>query len=167
MRTTIMSVCILALAGCSTTKEPRMPEDPFEIVFVKKAQWTEGQEGYDANLPGYHITGDICIITLEPRAGRLPKKLTLAIRTTPTMKPNLEGFFVLGEDSALESSALTDLTHVRNPKGSTPFEPVAAMKTSKCFKYEIKDHEIHVTFLPPAMKLLRGKCEISWIDWYR
>ncbi len=41
------------------------------------------------------------------------------------------------------------------------------VQTDTYFKFDVVGEEVHVTFLPPAMELLKVECKISWIDWYR
>ncbi len=64
-------------------------QEPFQIVLGDKAEWSPQFEGYEPNLPGYHIVGDIASVTIRARADDLPEALILAIRTSPGMPPML------------------------------------------------------------------------------
>ena len=160
---------VLTLAGCGSRQEKRVEADPFAITFGKTARWTEGREGFDPQLPGYHITGDIATIHLRPRSDRLPQSITLAIRTSPAMRPNLESFVLSTKENVIDTAPSngTGLTDVKDPTGKTPWQPVARVKTGTYFRFAVRGKEVHVTFLPKAMELLKQECKVSWIDWYR
>ena len=41
------------------------------------------------------------------------------------------------------------------------------MSTDGYFTFGIVGDEVQVTFLPKAIEMLKTRCTISWIDWYR
>jgi GT2 family glycosyltransferase len=158
---------VLVLIGLSATLATAAKDtrEPFRVEFLKSARWTEGHEGFDPELSGYHITGDIAGVILDPRTNRLPGKLVLAITTSPGMRPNLEGFFVTGTNLAIETALSDGLDYstVKNPGAGTR----SSVKKGTYLQFRVVDKAVHVTFLPRAMPLLEKKCKIFWIDWYR
>jgi len=83
---------MVLLAGCTFPLPFGAKADPFQVEFDGRAKWTEWHKGFDSDLPGYHVTGDIASIVLRPRPGRLPDKMVIAITTSPSMRPMLEHF---------------------------------------------------------------------------
>ena len=153
---------------CSCTGDGS--EEPFELTLGKKASWSPGHEGYDPNLPGYHVVGDIASVTLCAKTDKRPCKLVLAIQTSPGMPPMLENFTLAGPYAKLSGepfnreAAMLYFRRVNSPGG---WETVPGIATDTYLKFEICDNEVRVTFLPQAIGLLRAECAISWIDWYR
>ena len=160
----IALILILLFAGCARYTEPQLVTHPFEIEMTRNAVWTEGHEGYDPDLPGYHLTGDIATITLKPIAGELPDQLVLKITTSPGMRPNLEGFMVKSGDVAIQTFMGSELMQVNTP--DSPRERIY-WQTDDYFAFELADDAVLVIFQPKGMELLRRECVISWIDWYR
>ena len=143
--------------------------EPIELSLGKRASWPPGHEGYDPDLPGYHIVGDIASVALRVATDRLPCVLILAIQTSPGMPPMLENFTLVGPQVKLSGEPFNPdggLTYFKKV-GSDDWEDVPAVETDAYFKFEICDDEVRVTFLPRAVELLRDDCTISWIDWYR
>lgn len=178
MKPLILVVCILfAQGGCHSLQadhEPIDPADrrasgPLEITFLKKAHWTEGHVGFDPELPGYHITGDIASIQLQPGSGQLPDSITLAIKTSPGMRPNLEGFTFSAPDTVIATAFFEGfgLAEIKDPTSEEPWRTVAMVESVMYFRFTVVGKAIHVTFMPAAMKLLHQQCTISWVDWYR
>jgi hypothetical protein len=149
--------------------DPRAAQEPLEIALGRRAQWPATHEGFDPNLPGYHIVGDIASATLRPRKDDLPDRLILAIQTSQGGTAMLESFtfaapcvMISGEPfkgAGLTMSGRTDST--------LPWQPEPDGRADEYFTFEITGDEVHITFLPPALELLRTECKLSWIDWYR
>jgi len=153
---------------CSCVED--VNEEPFELILGKGASWTQGHEGYDPNLGGYHIVGDIASVTLRAKMGSRPCKLVLAIQTSPGMAPMLENFTLVGPFAKLSGEPFNPdagMTYFRKISGSDGWEAVPEIDADVYCRFEICDDEVRVTFLPPAIGLLRAACTISWIDWYR
>jgi hypothetical protein len=166
MRIALVIILMALLSGgCSTVNVSSDGRAPFQIEFGERVRWTEGHEGFDPKLSGYHVTGDIASIVLYPTGHNPPKTLILAITTSPGMRPMLEGFKVSALDTVIET-ALFDGTDYESV-GSMGTRSTHRVKKGTHFKFDIVDKEVRVTFLPEAMALLRGKCKVSWIDWYR
>ena len=143
---------------------------PVVLTLGRKAAWSPGHEGYDSNLPGYHIVGDIASVTLHARRGKLPHELVLAIQTSPGMPPMLENFTLVSPSVKLSGEPFNPeagMTCFRKVDGSDEWEAVPEIATDAYLKFEISHDEVRVTFLPQAIGLLRSECTISWIDWYR
>ena len=140
-------------------------ETPFRIEFGKSAKWTEGHAGFDPDLPGYHVTGEIASIVLNPTGHNLPRTFVLAITTSPGQRPMLEAFKVSTSDKEIDT-AMFDGTDYESI-GHKATGVTERAKKGTHFKFEVVDKEVRVTFVPEAMSLLRGKCTVSWIDWYR
>ena len=144
--------------------------EPFELTLGKKASWSQGHEGYDPNLPGYHIAGDIASVKLRAKTDRLPCELVLAIQTSPEMPPMLENFTLIGPYAKLSGEPFNPdvgMTYFRKIGCSEEWVAVPTIKTDAYLRFEIIGDEVRVTFLPKAIELLRAECTISWIDWYR
>ena len=176
MRTAYNLAAVLGLAtlslivtGCRTRDNGATQVDPFAITFVKGAGWTQGYQGFDPKLPGYHLTGDIAEIRTRLQSEKLPETIVLAIRTSPAMRPNLESFVLSNKDTVIDTALFngTGLELVKDPKSKTPAEPVAKVKQGTYFRFAVVGEQVQVTFMPKAMELLREEYEISWIDWYR
>jgi hypothetical protein len=144
-------------------------EEPFEIVLGKKAQWPKGQEGYDPNLPGYHLVGDIASVTLRARTAEPPDKLVLVIRNWPSATPMLENFTLTCPLLKLSGEPFNtgQFEHFQRSTPQAKWEFVSLVPVEEYCIFEIAGDEIHVTFLPRAIELLSDECEVSWIDWYR
>ena len=144
--------------------------EPFVLTLGKRASWPADHEGYDPNLPGYHIVGGIASVTLHARRGKLPRELVLAIQTSPGMPPMLENFTLVGRFVKLSGEPFNPdagMTYFARIADSDEWQAVPEIETDVYFKFEIRDDEVRVTFLPRAIELLRAECVISWIDWYR
>jgi hypothetical protein len=152
------------------TADPDLSGAPFELTLGQRASWSQGHEGYDPNLPGYHIVGDIASVTLCATVDRLPCELVLAIQTSPGMAPMLENFTFISPHVKLSGEPFNSdagMMYFRRGGDSSEWEAVPELDADAYFKFEIRDDEVHVTFLPQAIGLLRAECMISWIDWYR
>ncbi len=144
--------------------------EPFELTLGKKASWSQGHEGYDPNLPGYHIAGEIASVTLRAKTDRPPCELVLTIQTSPEMAPMLENFTLTGPFAKLSGEPFNPdvgLTYFRRVAGPGEWEAVPEIDTDEYLGFQIRDDEVRVILLPPAIGLLRAPCTISWIDWYR
>lgn len=156
--------------AAATWDSPDAPVDePFEIVLGKRAQWPKEQEGYDPNLPGYHLVGDIASVTLRARTAEPPDKLVLAIRNWPSATPMLENFTLTCPLMKLSGEPFNTgrFEHFERSTPEAKWEFVALVPVEEYCTFEIVGDEIFVTFLPRAIELLSDECEISWIDWYR
>lgn len=146
---TLLSLAIAALlAGCTAPSHRATPIDPFQVDFHGRARWTEGHKGFDPDLSGYHVTGDIASIVLRPRSAQLPDTMVIAITTSPGMRPRLEHFKVSTKDVTLSLA-------------------LPAVRKGGYFQMTVLGKEVLVTFLPKAMALLEGDITITWIDYYR
>jgi len=164
-------ICALFVAGCKSTgaSSQKAMQDPFELTLVKKARWSPGHKGYDPDLPGYRIVGDIASITLKPRTKKIPKKLVLVIQTSPGMPPMLENFTLAAPEITI-TTALPNhqkIAEIRHPKSPKPWETAEQVPKDTYFHFAVIGDRVHVILLPKAMKLLTDQCKISWIDWYR
>ena len=68
-------------------------------------------------------------------------------------------------DSALFNG--TGLTLILDPESDDPADPVAQVKRGTYFRFAVVGNEVHVTFLPKAMAVVKDGCTVSWIDWFR
>mgnify|MGYP001545896231 CR=1 FL=1 len=93
----------------------------------------------------------------------------LAIRTSPGMRPNLEAFDLVTEDTIIRSYGLANVateTRTKTALDESPWKRDRVPKDSY-FEFEVVGPEIHVTFQPDAIALLENWGTVSWIDWYR
>jgi len=144
--------------------------ESFELTLGPKASWSQGHEGYDPNLPGYHVVGEIASVTLRAKTDRLPCKLVLAIQTSPEMAPMLENFTLIGPHTKLSGEPFNPdagMMYFRKIGCSDEWVAVPQVRTDAYLRFEIIRDEVHITFQPKAIELLRAECTISWIDWYR
>jgi hypothetical protein len=156
--------------AAATWHSPDAPvAEPFEIALGKKAQWPKGQEGYDPNLPGYHLVGDIASVTLRALTTETPDRLVLAIRNWPSATPMLENFTLTCPLLKLSGEPFNTgrFEHFQRSTPQAKWEFVALVPVEEYCTFEIVGDEIFVTFLPRAIELLSDECEVSWIDWYR
>lgn len=162
-------IWVLLVVGCRSVGTDRgdASVEPFEVVLGRGAAWPHGRQGYDPDLPGYHIDGQIASITIRPRSRRPPEKLILAIRTSPGMPPMLENFSLIGPDLTLSSAMKLELAEVRSSQGDPSGCTASTLRGNTYFRFEVAGSRVRVTLLPDAMKLLKRDCTISWVDWYR
>ncbi|MBN1506625.1 MAG: hypothetical protein JW955_07255 [Sedimentisphaerales bacterium] len=154
---------------CRCVEDFDLSEEAFELTLGEKASWSQGREGYDPNLPGYHVAGDIASVTIRAKTDALPCELVLAIQTSPGMAPMLEDFVLVSPDVRWSGEPFnpdTGLTCLRKVACRDEWE-VMPVNADTYFTFEIRGDEVCVTFLPDAIELLRAECTISWIDWYR
>jgi hypothetical protein len=145
-------------------------DEPFELTLGPKASWSQGYDGYDPNLPGYRVAGQIASVTLRAKTDRLPCELVLAIQTSPGMPPMLESFTLAGPGVKLSGEPFNPdagMTYFRKAGCSDEWVAVPVIETDKYLRFEIIDDQVRVTFLPKAVELLPAECAVSWIDWYR
>ena len=144
-------------------------QEPFEVSLGSRAKWSQQYAGYDPNLPGYHIVGDIASVTMRARTDSLPQTLILAIRTSPGMPPMLEGFTFAAPCVMVKGEPFKDaeLDFFTRPSSSMEWQGPSKVQTDTYFKFNVVGDEVHVTLLPLAIELLKVECKISWIDWYR
>ena len=150
--------------------DPVSVREPFRLVLGKRAAWAQGHEGYDPNLPGYHLIGDIASITLQARTENLPDRPFLTIRTSPGMPAMLENFTLAGAHVKLSGEPFNEqvgLTYFTRVDCSDAWTAMPEVSTDGYFTFEIVGDGVRVTFLPKAIELLKTRCTISWIDWYR
>jgi hypothetical protein len=152
------------------TADSDLSGEPFELTFGKKASWSQGHDGYDPNLPGYHITGDIASVTLRAKTDRLPCELVLMIQTSPGMPPMPENVTLVGPYAKLSGEPFNPeagMMYFERVNSSDGWKAVSEVATDAYLRFEISGDKVRVTFLPQAIGLLRAACTISWIDWYR
>jgi hypothetical protein len=161
-----VDVTIMALHWCTEL----WPEQvPFELAVGDGAKWSDQYKGYDPDLPGYHIVGDIASVTLRARTDSPPGTLVLAIRTSPGMPAMLENFAFAAPCVMLAGEPFKEagLTYFERPNSSMEWKVVPDIQTDTYFKFNAVGDEVHITLLPKAIELLDMECKISWIDWYR
>jgi hypothetical protein len=155
----------LWVGGCGAPPVHAEGHAPYRMEFGNRVRWTEGHEGFDPDLPGYHVTGDIGTLILHPTGPPPPEGLVLAITPAPGMRPMLESFRVA--TAAIEiDTALVDaikFESVRDRRTGVTHE----VKKGTYVKFEVADEVVRVTLLPKVLRLLDGALRISWIDWYR
>jgi hypothetical protein len=149
--------------------DPQTVQGPLEIALGRRAKWSPRYAGYDPNLPGYHIVGDIASASIRAQTDDLPDRLVLAIQTSPGGMAMLEGFtcaapcvMVSGEPFGEAGLAVS-----KRADSSLPWQVDAAAQAAAYFTFDRVGDEVRIIFLPPAIELLRTQCKLSWVDWYR
>jgi hypothetical protein len=155
----------LSLGGCGVPHARAEGPAPYRIVFDNRVQWTEGHEGFDPDLPGYHVTGDIARLILHPTNHPPPPTLVLAITPSPGMRPMLERFQVATADVEIDTTSVevVRVESVRDRRTGFTHE----VQKGTYFTFEVVGQAVRVTLLPEALRRLDGALHISWIDWYR
>lgn len=148
---------------------PDSMREPFEVALSTRARWSPRHAGYDPNLPGYHIVGDIASATLRTQTDGLPGRLVLAIQTSPGGTPMLEGFTFEAPCVMISGGPFkgAGLTVYGRADSSLPWQADPGIPADRYFNFGIIDDEVRITFLSAAVELLRMQCKLSWIDWYR
>ncbi len=149
---------------------PSADEAPLELILGRRAQWSPKHEGYDPNLPGFHVVGDIASVTLRATTDAVPETLVLIIQNLPSTQPMLENFTLTGSHIRLTTEPFNEFVELACYKKSgcaQDWQIKSEIATKEYFTFEIVGDAIHVEFQPKAIELLRTPCEISWIDWYR
>ncbi len=163
----------IGLVACTSTKPvDQAPQwqthGPFEIRFAKTATWGKGMVGYDPDLPGYHVSGDIASLRLRPAAGgRPPEKLVLAISTSPGQKPHLDHFRLAVLGGQIEIEPFAEQARPRVMWTGRERNTFQYAERGAYFTFAVVGDEVQVVFQADVMELLSGECSISWIDWYR
>jgi hypothetical protein len=157
---TVATCCVLMLSACGAKEAARDPGEPFTIELGKCASWTDGREGYDPDLPGYHISGGAASITLRSTGMPTPEHLVLAIAIS-----NLEVFNMSTGDRAIRSYLSKGL--VRLQVIAQQGREISRSKRGDFFTCEVVGKEMHVTFESKAMTLFAKPCTVTWIDFTR
>ena len=149
--------------------DPGEVHGPIEIALGRRAKWSSRHAGYDPNLPGYHIVGDIASATLRAQTDDLPDRLVLAIQTSPGMIAMLEGFTFAAPCVMVDGEPFGEagLTVSMRADTTKPWQVDADVQPGAYFTFDRVGDEVRTTFLPPAIELLKTPCKLSWIDWYR
>lgn len=149
--------------------EPGAAQEPLDITLSKRAKWSPLHAGYDPNLPGYRVVGDIASVTLRAQINDLPSRLILAIQTSPGMIAMLEGFTFTAPCIMVngEPFGQAGLAVYRRADSSRPWQLEPGVPADALFTFAIVGDEVRITFLPAAIELLRMPCKLSWVDWYR
>jgi hypothetical protein len=162
------SPCTCPDAGASADIDPNAA--PFTLALGAKASWPTGYEGYDPNLPGYHLVGDIASVKLRARTGTPPGELVLAIQPRPGVPAMLENFTLVSPCAELSGepfNADAGMMYFERIGCSDQWQAIPVVDTGAYLKFELRGDEVRVTLLPKAIDLLRAECTVSWIDWYR
>ena len=143
--------------------------EPFEVALGRRAGWSPLHTGFDPELPGYHLVGDIASITIRAQSDDLLDRLVLAIQTSPGQVPMMEGFTLAAPCLKIEGEPFRNegLTCYRRVDSSRPWQVEPDVEAGTYLQFDIVGDEVRITLLPAAMELLRMPCQISWIDWYR
>ena len=76
----------------------------------------------------------------------------------------LEGFSLGDHDSIVHTGLGQQAEEVQRPlRDKAP----TTVKAGTYFEMKVVGKEVHVTFLPQAMEMLKKECTLSWVDWYR
>jgi hypothetical protein len=137
------------------------------ITLVRGVSWDYPDEGFDPDLPGYHLAGGIG--TVKIGAPMPPPELVLQIRTTIAHRPNLEGFTIQWADSLLQIAPFApgspaELLVDAALEGG---QELSQSREQIFFEFSREEDAVRVRFLPPALRLLTAGCTISWVDWFR
>lgn len=170
-----LSLGLLALAvGCRSAEKTAEGGSqwkrcgPFLLHLPRTVSWTPGcREGFDEELSGYHVTGDIASLRLRPARQDLPDRLVLAITTSPGMKPHLDHFRLTMIGGHIQLEPFNEQTQARVTWTNRENNTFAYVEKETYFDFAVVGNAVHVTFKPEAMELLKGECAVSWIDWYR
>lgn len=156
------------LAAKWRTDEFAVP-GPLEVRLGRRARWSSQHKGYDPNLPGYHIVGDIASVSLQAQTDDLPDRLVLAIQNLPSATPMMEGFTFTSPCLMVEGQPFKAgvLAVSRRADSSLPWQPAPAVGADEYFAFELLSDHIRITVMPAAVELLRTPCRLSWVDWYR
>lgn len=142
---------------------------PFKLILLKGVSWADRCEGYDPDLPGYHLSGAVGRIQIQPRLEKLPLQLVFEIQTSSDLPPMLEEFKMVCEDTTLAVVPFNEddsvLLRVRGKKDTT--EIMKRMPQRNFFRFERSDDVVRVIFEAEAMKFLKHPCHIQWVDWFR
>ena len=157
----VLLALLLGLTGCLRLIAP---QGSFSVTMDSRVQW-DGVAGYDAALSGYHFKGGIGAVTLDP-LGRTARKMVLEIRTSPGQPPKLEGFVVETPALILQTASAeqVDTVEYKPAKGGAMYSK--GWKRDY-FDFQCTEKTVRVTFKPGVLQLMRGRCRISWVDWYR
>lgn len=155
----------LSLGGCGVLPARAEGPAPYRIEFDNRVRWTEGHEGFDPDLPGYHVTGDIARLILHPTGHPPPEGLVLAITPSPGMRPMLERFQVATAAIEIDTTLVeaVQVETVRDRRTGVTHE----VRKGTYFTFEVVGQAVRVTLLPETLRRLAGALHVSWIDWYR
>lgn len=165
----VVNLSDLARLAAKWRTDPCAVQGPLEVALGRRARWSSRHAGYDPNLPGYRLVGDIASVSLRAQTDDLPGRLVVAIQNSPSAIPMMEGFtfaspclMVSGEPFKAGSLSVS-----RRADSSLPWQPAPGVNADEYFAFELLSDEVRITFLPAAVELLRTPCKLSWVDWYR
>jgi hypothetical protein len=123
---------VLSLGGCGVPHPRAEGPAPYRIEFDNRVRWTEGHEGIDPDLPGYHVTGDIARLILHPAGPPPPNGLVLAITPSSGMRPLLERFQIATADLEIDTTLVeaVPVETVRDRRTGALARPLLAGSTN-------------------------------------
>jgi hypothetical protein len=159
----------LSVVGNPDDPNNTAAQGPVRIRLGKGVSWAGEPNAFDANLPGYHVVGEIASLTMRARIDKLPTKLVLAIQTSPGMAPMLENFTFAAPCLRIggEPFGGAGLACSTRANSTLPWQDAPGVDPKSYFTFAIVDGGVRVIFQPKAVELLRTECSVSWIDWYR
>ena len=85
------------------------------------------------------------------------------------MPPMLEHFTFTAPCVALTGEPFKDdqLDYFTRINSALEWQGPTKVQAGTYFNFDVVGDEVRITFLPPAIELLKVECKISWIDWYR
>ncbi len=162
----LLTTGLLYLVGCASV-QGKKESAPFELILHKGVTWSNDHMAFDPNLPGFHVVGGIGEVILRPATKKLPEEFILTIRTSPGMPPMLESFTLVSRDTIVDSVPFGGSTTVWNAESDRQKDIVFKVPEGTYFLFEIVGTEVHVSFLPRGIALLKEECRIRWVDWFR
>jgi hypothetical protein len=163
-----LTLLVFLTAACGPTGHSTgAGEVPVRIDLIRGVRWDYPNEGFDPDLPGFHLAGGIGTVHLAAAAA--PEAVVLEIRTTMAQQPNLEGFTVQWAETLLQIAPFRDgnLAELITDSGGTDGGRQLQMVHQGYFEFSREEDVVRVRFLPPALRLLPRECTVSWVDWYR
>lgn len=168
-RLTWTIILALGLAGCLAGGRGTEGAPAVSVRILRGAEMVPGESAFDPGLPGYHLIGGIGAVRLTPLREGPVRAFALALKTSPGMQPNLEGFSLAVGDTIYQTSPFgpEHLLEVllRRPDGSARI--VSRVGLEEYFLFSTAGAEVIVRFAPRALELLQRPCVLSWVDWYR
>jgi hypothetical protein len=163
-----LTLLVFLVAACAPTGHSTgAGEIPVRIDLVRGVRWDYPNEGFDPNLPGFHLAGGIGTVRLTGSAA--PEAIVLKIRTTTAQPPNLEGFTVQWAETLLQMAPFGEgsLAELITDSGDGSRGRQRQMVHQWYFEFSREEDIVRVRFLPPALRLIPRGCTVSWVDWYR
>jgi len=159
---------VSVMSGCQSTPASDANAS-YGVTFVRGVTYREGYAGYQADLPGFRVVGDIASLRLDRISDRASGPLVLGIRAGG--RPMLEHFEAAAADGSWAISGSffdgTGEMDVQTPTTDGKATMVHRAPANTYLRMDIVGDEVRLTLKPALLEQLGEQFTVRWIDYYR